>query len=383
MAGALSAALVVASAATAEAAPPIRTSAANRVPACVTPDRLMQFLRTRNASVDPRFKDIARQYQVHGEAWKVRWDYAFYQMAIETNFLTYRAPGGRMGDVNPKQNNFAGIGTTGGGVPGDSYPDVSTGVLAQIQHLVVYSGERVAQPVAPRTQLKQDVILNLSAPIAASRAVTFQDLSGRWAVDKAYGRSIDWVADQFRTRFCSGREEEAAQPGPPPGRQRRADNADAAADPVKPAGAAPVAKLVEAAEPAPKGPPVAVARTRAVPLAPVEPSADIAKRAVETARQVGGPVRSALGAVQPKAAPRGETCRVQAATYGGQRTLLIRAARPGEVELTALTVIEGFEASMAQSFIKARAAGGEVIGTFANRDEALARAEQICPVGKG
>ncbi len=52
----------------------------------------------------------------------------------------------------PKQNNFAGLGTTGGGVPGDSYPDVNTGVLAQIQHLVVYSGERIDEPVGARTQ---------------------------------------------------------------------------------------------------------------------------------------------------------------------------------------------------------------------------------------
>ena len=58
---------------------------------------------------------------------------------------------GRWGDVNPKQNNFAGLGTTGGGVPGDSYPDVNTGVLAQIQHLVVYSGERIDDPVGART----------------------------------------------------------------------------------------------------------------------------------------------------------------------------------------------------------------------------------------
>ena len=50
-------------------------------------------------------------------------------MAIETNFLTYKRPNGDWGDVDPKQNNFAGIGTTGGGVPGDRFPDVKTGVV--------------------------------------------------------------------------------------------------------------------------------------------------------------------------------------------------------------------------------------------------------------
>src|SRR3972149_7015419 len=76
--------------------------------------RLMTFLRSRNARLSPRYKDLARLYKQHGQAWRVRWDYAFFQMAIETNFLTYRAPSGRMGDVDPQQNNFAGIGTTGG-----------------------------------------------------------------------------------------------------------------------------------------------------------------------------------------------------------------------------------------------------------------------------
>ena len=150
------------------------------------------LLRTRNSNLDPRLRDIARHYQVHGEKWRVRWDYAFYQMAVETNFLTYRAPGGRMGDVNPKSNNFAGIGTTGGGVPGDTFPDVSTGVLAQIQHLVVYSGQRLDNPTAPRTRLKMDEILTKSEGLGL--AVTFQDLSGRWAADRAYGRSIEWAA---------------------------------------------------------------------------------------------------------------------------------------------------------------------------------------------
>jgi hypothetical protein len=183
--------------------PEIRLSAHNAVPACVTPERLMAFLKRRNGKLDPRFRNIASYYKKHGEAWGVRWDYAFFQMAIETNFLTYRQPNGRMGDVDPKQNNFAGIGTTGGGVPGDSFPDVSTGVLGQIQHLVVYSGETVPSPVAPRTQLKQEHILAKSH--ALNRPVRFSDLAGRWAADRKYGGSIEWVAERFRAEQCNGR----------------------------------------------------------------------------------------------------------------------------------------------------------------------------------
>ena len=81
----------------ASAAPPIRADASNRVPACVTPERLMTFLRARNGNLDQRYQGIAEVYRRHGEAWRVRWDYAFFQMALETNFLTYRRGDGRPG----------------------------------------------------------------------------------------------------------------------------------------------------------------------------------------------------------------------------------------------------------------------------------------------
>ena len=115
--------------------PEIRLAPGQAVPACVTPSRLNRHLTERTNNLDPRFRDIARYYKLHGEALRIRWDYAFYQMLLETNYLSYKTGSGRWGDVDPKQNNFAGIGTTGGGVPGDSFPDVSSGVLAQMQHL--------------------------------------------------------------------------------------------------------------------------------------------------------------------------------------------------------------------------------------------------------
>ncbi len=181
--------------------PEIRISERNRVPSCVTPERLMTFLRSRNHDLDGRWRDIAQHYRLHGNTWRVRWDYAFFQMLVETNFLTYRTPGGGMGDVHPRQNNFAGIGATGG-VSGDSFPNPSIGVLAQIQHLVAYSGERLANPTAPRTRLKMDEILTKSK--ALGRPVTFQDLAGRWAVDAAYGRTIEGTAQSFRSGYCGG-----------------------------------------------------------------------------------------------------------------------------------------------------------------------------------
>ena len=72
-------------------------------------------------------------YYEEASAEGVRPEVAFAQTMKETGFLQYG------GDASIEQFNFAGLGTTGGGVPGNSYPDVRTGVRAQIQHLKAYA----------------------------------------------------------------------------------------------------------------------------------------------------------------------------------------------------------------------------------------------------
>ena len=54
---------------------------------------------------------------------------AFAQMVHETNFLKFT------GDVKVGQFNFAGLGATGGGNPGNSFATVQEGIRAHIQHL--------------------------------------------------------------------------------------------------------------------------------------------------------------------------------------------------------------------------------------------------------
>jgi hypothetical protein len=198
----------------ATAAPPIRTNDQNQVPTCVTPERLMAFLAERNPNIDPRFREIAHWYKYYGEGWRVRWDYAFFQMALETNYLSYRRGNGRRGDVWETQNNFAGIGATGGGVRGERFPDIKTGVHAQIQHLVAYSGEHLAAPIAKRTSENQDDIIARSNRLG--RPVTFGDLARRWATDRAYGKSIDFVANLFQARYCNQPAQAAESDATPP-----------------------------------------------------------------------------------------------------------------------------------------------------------------------
>ncbi|HEX4891777.1 MAG TPA: glucosaminidase domain-containing protein [Hyphomicrobiaceae bacterium] len=344
---ALAVALAVPFGSAAYALPEIRTSERNRVPACVTPDRLMRFLTERNPNLDKRFSGIANYYKQHGEANRIRWDYAFFQMILETNYLLFKNGAGQ-GDVSPRQNNFAGIGTTGGGVPGDSFPDVSTGVLAQMQHLIAYSGERVGEPVGRRTREKQDDIIALSQRLG--RPVTFRDLTRRWATDRKYGASIEAVATRFRADHCTGKDPEPLVAEKPSSTRRftlaKAD-----------AGELPYARSNRGD----------ATRSR---------EEDAAGQRVAGA---GGGIGAPPLVSPPAVAVRPSACRVYTASYGGQRNVLIKAFVGNELQYTALQVLDGQEDRLAESFIRAHARGGEALGAFPNREAALSRAFDLCP----
>jgi hypothetical protein len=295
--------------------PEIRISPSSGVPACVTPERLMHYLAERSPSLDARYRQIANLYKRHGESLGIRWDYAFFQMQLETNSLTYRRGNGEWGDVRPAQNNFAGIGATGGGVPGDSFPDISTGVLAQMQHLLAYAGQRVEAPVAARTREKQGDIIDAS--LALQRPVRFSDLTQRWAADRNYAKSIEVVATRFQEAYCKPGSET-----PPPQQD--------AALPWR---------------------------------GDAKPSTAKAARGKRSEAKIAGAT----------------ACGVWQASFGGTGALLIRAVEGATVNYTVLQVEAGREQPQADAYIKTHARNGETIGRFTSRDQALARAFELCP----
>ena len=250
--------------------PPIKSSESNRVPQCATPGRLISYIRERNPKLDPRYDGIAADYRRHGEALHVRWDYAFFQMLLETGYLTYK------GDVKPEQNNFAGLGATGRGARGESFKDVSTGVQAHIEHLVMYSGERVENPVAERTRNIQDWGVLTSWQQGRSGPITFSEMAKKWAPgSRRYVSDIDTIANRFFDGLCK-------QPDPQ-------------ADVVASAGEADAPAQAETIAPAQAETVVAAAET-----APMTRGLEAQKRALEAAKaEGGGSIRTALGAAPP------------------------------------------------------------------------------------
>jgi hypothetical protein len=213
-------AFVLPAEALAAALPPIIASADNPVPKCVKPDALMDFVqrvnmrRSHPREIAPRFEHIASLYQNIGQCVSrppdrcvpVRWDYAFFQMLIETNYLTFRRPGGAPAGVPASDNNFAGLGATISGRPGEHFDDVKTGVLAHLQHVLMYSTTPVPHPVANRTRLVQNDVQAIMRRL--HRPVTFADLAREWTgIDQSgYARNMRSMAEKFHQLYCENQK---------------------------------------------------------------------------------------------------------------------------------------------------------------------------------
>ena len=78
-----------------------------------------------------RAKRLSALYIKYGKIFNKRADIAFAQMTHETGWLMFT------GDVKPEQNNFVGIGATGG-VPGNSFETEELGIIAHYAHLCWY-----------------------------------------------------------------------------------------------------------------------------------------------------------------------------------------------------------------------------------------------------
>ena len=125
-------------------------------------------------------EEIVAYYYEEGAREGIRPDVAFAQALKETGFFRYG------GDVVPEQNNYCGLGTTGGGVKGEFFATPQMGVRAHIQHLLAYSSTR--RPLTPIIDPRYDVVRNAYGDRILSN---WQDLNGRWAVPgRYYGQEI-------------------------------------------------------------------------------------------------------------------------------------------------------------------------------------------------
>ena len=118
----------------------------------------------------------------------VRVEVAFAQTMKETGWLRFG------GDSVIEQFNFAGIGTTGGGVKGIFFPDVRTGVRAQIQHLKAYASDEPLNQEPVVENIRFGYVTRLSAPYVEWLGQNENPAGKGWATHEGYGyRIVDLI----------------------------------------------------------------------------------------------------------------------------------------------------------------------------------------------
>ena len=109
----------------------------------------------------------------------------------ETGFLRYG------GNVKIEQYNFAGMGSTGAGVAGESYPDVRTGIRAQVQHLKAYANNDPLKNACVDSRFKY--VSRGTAPYVEWLGIQENPYHKGWATAKNYGYGIVGMINNLKT----------------------------------------------------------------------------------------------------------------------------------------------------------------------------------------
>lgn len=125
-------------------------------------------------------EELVDLYWQEAEREEVRPDLALAQSIVETGTYAYG------GDVEHNQNNFCGLGTTGGGVKGATFKTPELGVRAHIQHLLAYTQKKRPQTkiVDPRYELAHNIRME------RGMVDTWYGLNGTWAMGSLYCEKI-------------------------------------------------------------------------------------------------------------------------------------------------------------------------------------------------
>ena len=158
----------------------------------VPPEQIVAYILQRNPQpkLNCTVAELVGYYYEEASREGIRPDLAISQAILETDCFRYG------GDVVPEQNNYAGIGTTGGGVKGAFFESPQIGVRAQIQHLLAYASPRT--PSLAIVDPRYDLLKAL--PDKFGRCSNWEDLNGRWAVPgKNYAQNIFRTLSYIKT----------------------------------------------------------------------------------------------------------------------------------------------------------------------------------------
>ena len=165
----------------------------------VTASKMEKYFKAKGATYPayyaetdaPTLEKFCQIYVEEANAEGINGAIAFTQAMKETAWLKFG------GDVKIEQNNFAGLGTTGGGVAGASFTTVREGIRAQIQHLKAYGSKDALKNecVDPRFSL----VTRGSAPYVEWLGQKENPNGYGWATSEGYGIDIEKMVKNLQT----------------------------------------------------------------------------------------------------------------------------------------------------------------------------------------
>ena len=165
----------------------------------VTASQMEKYFKAKGATYPayyaetdaPTLEKFCQIYVEEANAEGINGAIAFTQAMKETAWLKFG------GDVKIEQNNFAGLGTTGGGVAGASFTTVREGIRAQIQHLKAYGSKDALKNecVDPRFSL----VTRGSAPYVEWLGQKENPNGYGWATSEGSGIDIEKMVKNLQT----------------------------------------------------------------------------------------------------------------------------------------------------------------------------------------
>ncbi|MEM9360533.1 MAG: hypothetical protein AAGB04_30515, partial [Pseudomonadota bacterium] len=324
---------------------------------------------------------------------------------------------------------------TGGGVKGERFRTVSDGVRAHLEHLLIYAGVYVDNPVADRTRKIQKWKILAKWQRTFKRPMTYRDIGVKWAPKaRDYAPNIEFTAQRFFKRYCdkpdpypellaeaqrgikgtkvatatkTPLEQPAKSPKLPTSLKTRAalgasevrPSQSSVAQASTPASTQATKstqqfKIINQAatkteQPAASGQQQYKVASAAGSLAakfanpglstkePSKPATPSASAEAEVKKQA--PAQDQQRAAQAPAASK--KCRVWTASYGGQKAIIIKSSDKAHINYTVLDVNQGREKQETAAYISAYAKGGSKIAEYDSPTMALDQAFKLCPDG--
>ena len=164
----------------------------------ITAEQLVELYKNKSPISYPQFyigsdaktlQEFCELYIAEAKAEGVKPEVAFCQAMLETGWLQFG------GSVIINQFNFAGIGSVGPSISGAYFPNVQTGIRAQVQHLKAYANkeELTNSCVDPRFNLVE----RGTAPYVEWLGQKENPDGFGWATSAGYGNSILRIIKQI------------------------------------------------------------------------------------------------------------------------------------------------------------------------------------------